>query len=62
MNAVWPGQPVAVSTDRGKVVLPLELADLPDGGVWVPTNSEGSKVREVLGVDAGAIVSIGGAV
>jgi NADH-quinone oxidoreductase subunit G len=55
------GQPVSVSTDRGQVVLPLELADLPDGVVWLPTNSAGSRIREVLGVDAGAIVSIGGA-
>ncbi|GAB3416775.1 NADH-quinone oxidoreductase subunit G [Flindersiella endophytica] len=55
------GQAVSVSTDRGQVVLPLEVADLPDGVVWLPTNSAGSRIREVLGVDAGAIVSIGGA-
>jgi NADH-quinone oxidoreductase subunit G len=53
-----PGDQVRVSTARGSVELPLELADLPDGVVWLPTNSPGSAVRDSLGVDAGAVVTI----
>jgi NADH-quinone oxidoreductase subunit G len=53
-----PGVPVTVSTDRGSITLPLVLADLPDGVVWLPTNSPGAHVRRDLGVDSGAVVRI----
>ena len=53
-----PGQPVTVATDRGSLTLPLVLADLPDGVVWVPTNSPGSAVRRQLGALAGQVVRI----
>jgi len=53
-----PGSPVTVSSDRGSLTLPLVLADLPDGVVWVPTNSPGTAVRRQLGVTAGEIVRI----
>ncbi|EHR59330.1 NADH-quinone oxidoreductase subunit G [Saccharomonospora cyanea] len=49
---------VTVSTDRGSVTLPVEIADLPDGVVWLPGNSPGSKLRATLGVGHGAVVSI----
>jgi NADH-quinone oxidoreductase subunit G len=47
-----------VSTDRGTVTLPLVLADLPDGVVWLPTFSPGSHVRADLGASSGAVVRI----
>ncbi|WP_433409014.1 NADH-quinone oxidoreductase subunit G [Saccharomonospora azurea] len=49
---------VTVSTDRGAVTLPAEVADLPDGVVWLPGNSPDSKLRATLGVGHGAVVSI----
>jgi NADH-quinone oxidoreductase subunit G len=49
---------VTVSTDRGAVTLPVEVADLPDGVVWLPGNSPDSKLRATLGVGHGAVVSI----
>ncbi|MEU6641107.1 NADH-quinone oxidoreductase subunit G [Saccharomonospora sp. NPDC046836] len=49
---------VTVSTARGAITLPVEVADLPDGVVWLPGNSAGSKVRASLGAGHGAIVSI----
>ena len=57
------GGTVTVATDRGSVTLPVELADLPDRVVWLPTMSPGSHVHETLGVTAGAVVrvSAGGA-
>ncbi|SDD45115.1 NADH-quinone oxidoreductase subunit G [Actinokineospora iranica] len=51
---------VAVSTDRGTVTVPIEVADLPDGVVWLPGNSGPSAVRRVLGVGHGAVVSVSG--
>jgi NADH-quinone oxidoreductase subunit G len=55
---VADGDPVTVATDRGSITLPAALADLPDGVVWLPTNSPGSTVRRSLGVTAGAVVRV----
>jgi NADH-quinone oxidoreductase subunit G len=52
------GVTVTVSTDRGAITLPVEVADLPDGTVWLPANSDGSTVRPTLGAGHGAVVSI----
>lgn len=54
------GSEVTVSTDRGSITLPVQVADLPDGVVWLPANSNGSSVRRTLGVGHGALVSISG--
>jgi NADH-quinone oxidoreductase subunit G len=56
--AVAAGGRVRVSTGRGAITLPVELADLPDGVVWLPTNSPGSTVRRTLGVTGGALVTL----
>ncbi|MEQ7125437.1 NADH-quinone oxidoreductase subunit G [Actinopolymorpha sp. B11F2] len=52
------GQGLAVSDGRGTITLPLEIADLPDQVVWLPTNSAGSGVPDQLGVDTGAVVNL----
>lgn len=49
---------IRVSTDAGAIELPLILTDMPDGVVWVPLNSQGSRVYAELGVGAGASVTI----
>jgi NADH-quinone oxidoreductase subunit G len=54
------GQPVTVATDAGSIVLPLEIDELPDRVVWLPTNSPGSHVRAALSADTGAIVGLSG--
>ncbi|MBZ5740441.1 NADH-quinone oxidoreductase subunit G [Nocardioides sp. GBK3QG-3] len=38
------GPVVTLTGDRGSVTLPAEAADLPDGVVWVPSNSFGNGV------------------
>ena len=54
-----PGDLVTVgSAARGSITLPLVVADLPDGVVWLPTNSPGSHVREQLGAAHGDIVEV----
>jgi len=55
---VTAGQPLIVSTEGGSVSLPLEVADLPDSVVWLPTNSGGCAVHRDLGVVAGAVVQL----
>lgn len=52
------GAHLAVSTERGTISLPVELTEMPDHVVWVPTNSPGSAVRATLGAEAGSIVAI----
>ncbi len=52
------GVAAAVATDRGAIELPVKLADLPDGVVWLPGNSPGSAVRTTLGVGHGALVTV----
>src|SRR5690606_20980984 len=58
---VTNGDAVTVRTDRGQVTLPLVLTPMPDGVVWVPTNSTGSAVRATLGAEAGAVVQVSAA-
>ncbi len=54
-----PGDLVTVgNAERGSITLPLVVADLPDGVVWLPTNSPGSHVREQLGAAHGDIVEV----
>jgi NADH-quinone oxidoreductase subunit G len=55
---VTEGEPATVSTDRGAVTLPVALADLPDGVVWLPGNSGDSRVRAVLGAGHGDLVGV----
>ncbi|GAA3553773.1 NADH-quinone oxidoreductase subunit G [Amycolatopsis ultiminotia] len=54
------GATVQVSNERGAITLPVEVADLPDGVVWLPGNSDGSAVRSALAAGHGALVQISG--
>jgi NADH-quinone oxidoreductase subunit G len=50
---------VVVATDRGSVTLPLRIADVVDGAVWVPMTSEGSRVL-AIGARHGSRVRVTG--
>jgi NADH-quinone oxidoreductase subunit G len=52
------GAPATVHTERGAITLPLVIADLPDGVVWLPANSPGSHVRAALGAGHGDLVGV----
>jgi len=52
------GKPAVVATERGAISLPVRLADLPDGVVWLPANSPGSRVRATLGAGHGDLVTV----
>ncbi|CUR54520.1 NADH-quinone oxidoreductase subunit G [metagenome] len=51
---------VTLTGDRGSVTLPLEVADLADGTVWVPANSFGNGVLADL-ASPGSAVTVKGA-
>jgi NADH-quinone oxidoreductase subunit G len=56
-----PGELVKVGSGDpqvGSITLPLVIADLPDGVVWLPTSSPGSHVREQLGAAHGDTVRV----
>ena len=50
---------VTVSTDHGSLELPLRIADVVDGTVWVPMTSEGSRVL-AIGASHGTRVRVTG--
>ncbi len=52
------GATVTVATTAGSLTLPLVVTEMVDGVVWVPGNSTGSHVHEVLRVGPGAVVRI----
>jgi NADH-quinone oxidoreductase subunit G len=52
------GGKVTVATGRGAITVPVEIADMPDRVVWLPTNSAGSAVRQVLGAGHGSEVTV----
>ncbi|MEU2347247.1 NADH-quinone oxidoreductase subunit G [Modestobacter sp. NPDC049651] len=52
------GDPVTVTGPAGALTLPLELADLPDGVVWLPLRSPGHDVRSQVGAGAGGVVAV----
>ncbi|HEY2312642.1 MAG TPA: NADH-quinone oxidoreductase subunit G [Streptosporangiaceae bacterium] len=52
------GGKVTVATRHGAISVPVEIADMPDRVVWLPTNSAGSAVRSALRAGHGAMVSV----
>jgi NADH-quinone oxidoreductase subunit G len=52
------GADITVSTERGSVTLPVEVADLPDGVVWLPGNSGPVTVRRNLVAGHGSLVAV----
>jgi len=57
-NDLAGGLPVSVSTDRGEVTAPMLVTDMPDGVVWLPTNSGGVQVRRSLAAGNGSRVRL----
>lgn len=55
---ITPGELLSVSSAKGTITLPLVLADLPAGVVWLPQCSTGSFVYETLGAVNGTVVTI----
>jgi NADH-quinone oxidoreductase subunit G len=52
------GDPVEVSTAHGTITLPVVVTEMPDGVVWLPGNSPGSRVAVTLRVVPGETVRL----
>ncbi len=52
------GAPVALTTDLGRVVLPVGVADLDEDVVWAPTGTAGIDLVRDLGARSGSVVSV----
>jgi NADH-quinone oxidoreductase subunit G len=59
-DAVGAAEFVVVSTDTGSIKLPVTITQMPDGVIWLPTNSEGSSLRSELGIGQGSVVRLSG--
>jgi len=55
------GESVSVSSERGTITVPALVTEMPDGVVWLPTNSPGATVYRTLGVGSGAVVAVASA-
>lgn len=55
---IFEGATLEVSTEKGAIKLPLVIADLPAGVVWLPQCSAGSFVNQTLGAKNGSVVNI----
>jgi len=55
---VADGEMVSVATNRGSIVVPVGITQMPDRVVWLPTNTAGCAVRRDLGVGHGSIVTV----
>ncbi len=55
---VADGDKVTVATGAGSVTVRLEVTEMADGVVWLPTNSSGSAVRADLGAGHGTRVTL----
>ena len=54
------GEAAVVATEQGAISLPVRLADLPDGVLWLPANSPGCQVRATLDAGHGDLVTVSG--
>jgi NADH-quinone oxidoreductase subunit G len=55
---VADGDKVTVATSAGSVTVPVDVTDMADGVVWLPTNSSGVAVRADLGAGHGSRVTL----
>ena len=52
------GSKVTVATSRGSITVPAQITEMPDGVVWLPTNSAGCHVRSELAAGHGSLVTL----
>ncbi|MFM1864236.1 MAG: NADH-quinone oxidoreductase [Actinomycetota bacterium] len=52
------GEAVTISNADGAITLPIEIAEVAEFVVWLPTNSEPSQVRQVLNACDGSVVTL----
>ncbi|HEX9030367.1 MAG TPA: NADH-quinone oxidoreductase subunit G [Streptosporangiaceae bacterium] len=55
---VTSGAKVTIATERGTITVPVEVTQMPDRVVWLPSNSAGCAVRRQLGAGHGTLVTV----
>lgn len=55
---VRDGDEVVLGTGRGAVAVPVAVADIADGVVWTPTNSNGLSLPRILGAAYADVVTL----
>ncbi|MGH1563694.1 NADH-quinone oxidoreductase subunit G [Mumia sp. DW29H23] len=57
-TGVREGDEIVLRTDRGAVAVPVDVADIADGVVWTPANSNGLSLLRILGAAYGDVVTV----
>ena len=57
-NKLENGEKVIISNSRGSITIKLEIIEMVNDVVWIPSNNHDSKVKSKLGAKEGDVVSI----
>ena len=57
-NKLENGEKVIISNSRGSITIKLEVIEMVNDVVWIPSNNHDSKVKSKLGAKEGDVVSI----
>ena len=57
-NKLENGEKVNISNSRGSITIKLEIIEMVNDVVWIPSNSHDSKVKSKLGAKEGDVVTI----
>lgn len=52
------GETITVTTSTGSITLPVEICQVADSVIWLPTNSAPSSVRQILNAHDGSVVMV----
>jgi len=57
-NNLESGDKVTISNSRGSIIIKLEIIEMVNDVVWIPSNNHDSKVKSKLGAKEGDVVTI----
>ena len=57
-NNLVTGDKVTISNSRGSIIIKLEIIEMVNDVVWIPSNNHDSKVKSKLGAKEGDVVTI----
>lgn len=55
---ITDGEIINVSNQNGSIKIPVQISEVADSVIWLPTNSEPSRVREILNAQDGSVVTV----
>ena len=57
-NNLVTGDKVTISNSRGSIIIKLEIIEMVNDVVWIPSNNHDSKVKSKRGAKEGDVVTI----